>query len=73
MLVTSITGPGLVLIPYVFQAGGWFMYDLLTSPTIMFIFIAILSGLAGLFVIEAVSKFPGNDNFEVFIIDDRGV
>ncbi|KAJ3271852.1 hypothetical protein HDV01_006137 [Terramyces sp. JEL0728] len=52
VLITSITGPGIVLIPTVLH------------PLIAFIVIAILSGLAGLFVVESASRFPGNENFE---------
>jgi hypothetical protein len=34
------------------------------SPTLAFLFIGILGGLAALFVIESVNRFPGNENFE---------
>ncbi|KAJ3323866.1 isopentenyl-diphosphate delta-isomerase idi1 [Boothiomyces sp. JEL0866] len=60
VLITSITGPGIVLIPTVLQSAGWLF------PVVMFIVIGILSGLAALFVVEAASRFPGNENFEIF-------
>ena len=58
LLITSITGPGIVLIPLVFQQAGWLI------PTLLFIFVGILAGIASLFVVEAVNRFPGNEAFE---------
>jgi amino acid permease len=58
LLVTSITGPGMVLIPYVFQTAGW------VTPTLAFIIFGALAGISSLFVIEASSRFPGNDVFQ---------
>ncbi|KAI8849202.1 hypothetical protein BC829DRAFT_425336 [Chytridium lagenaria] len=57
-LVGSITGPGVIQIPYLFQNAGWFL------PTIAFIFIAFLSGMSSLFLIEAMTYFPGNKHFQ---------
>ena len=58
LLLTSITGPGLVILPYVFQQSGWVL------PSLAIVAIGVLSAVAGLFVVEAVSRFPGNDAFE---------
>ncbi|KAH6566661.1 hypothetical protein BASA50_007167 [Batrachochytrium salamandrivorans] len=58
LLLTSITGPGIVAIPAVFQSAGWLI------PTLAFIIIGILTGFSCLFVLEACSIFPGNDRFQ---------
>jgi hypothetical protein len=42
----------------VFQQGGWLI------PTLFFLVIGGLSGLASLFVVESVSRFPGNEKFD---------
>ena len=34
------------------------------SPSIAFIIIGLLAGLASVFVLEACSRFPGNDRFQ---------
>jgi amino acid permease len=57
LLVSSIIGPGMVLIPLVFQESGWVV------PITIFAIVGILGGLASLFVVEAVSRFPGNEKF----------
>jgi amino acid permease len=59
VLVCSITGPAIISIPTVFQSGGWLV------TIIAFVFIAVLANLASLFLLEALTKFPGNENFEV--------
>ncbi|KAK5667534.1 hypothetical protein QVD99_006123 [Batrachochytrium dendrobatidis] len=58
LLLTSITGPGIVIIPTIFQNAGWLI------PVLAFIFIGVLAGFACLFIIEACSIFPGNDRFQ---------
>jgi hypothetical protein len=35
-----------------------------SSPTLVFLLIGVLGGLAAVFVIESVNRFPGNENFE---------
>ncbi|KAJ2998574.1 hypothetical protein HDV02_004389 [Globomyces sp. JEL0801] len=60
LLVTSLTGPGLILIPLLYQSAGWIF------PTIIFILIGIMAGVGSLFVVEAVSKFPGNEKFQFY-------
>ena len=58
LLFGAITGPGLVIIPWVFQTAGWL-------PTVaIFLLISVLTGLAGLFLIEAISKYPENAGFQ---------
>eukprot|EP00842_Homolaphlyctis_polyrhiza_P006555 jgi/Hompol1/6900/HPOL_003765-RA len=58
LLISSISGPGVAIIPQVFQSAGWFV------SSISFIGIGILTGIASLFVVEASSRFPGNEQFE---------
>ncbi|RIB01852.1 hypothetical protein C2G38_2255946 [Gigaspora rosea] len=58
LLVSSMTGPGLVTIPILFQSAGWFV-------TIgAFIFISILSCAASLMLCEAASSIKGNEKFQ---------
>lgn len=61
LLVASMTGPGLTVIPMLFQQAGW-------VPTIAFlIFIAILSGFASTLIIEAMASVQGNADFKAQI------
>ncbi|KAJ3108665.1 hypothetical protein HDU97_000521 [Phlyctochytrium planicorne] len=57
-LIGSITGPGVIQIPILYQQAGWFL------PTIVFFAIAFLSGMSSLFLIEAMTYFPGNKHFQ---------
>jgi len=59
LLISSITGPGITTIPILFQSGGW------VFPTCCFIIIAFLSGLGSLFLLEAMTYFPGNEKFQL--------
>ncbi|RHZ72484.1 hypothetical protein Glove_242g37 [Diversispora epigaea] len=58
LLVSSMTGPGLVTIPLLFQQAGWFI------PIIIFVIALLLSGSASLFLCEALSTIPGNNRFQ---------
>ncbi|KAI8908525.1 hypothetical protein EDD86DRAFT_276308 [Gorgonomyces haynaldii] len=58
LLITSITGPGMVILPFVYQQAGWI------TPTLAFIVFGILATVASLFVCEALTRFPGNDSFQ---------
>ncbi|XJO76023.1 hypothetical protein BDV3_006603 [Batrachochytrium dendrobatidis] len=58
MLVASIVGPALYIMPKLFQAYGW----ILTLAALFFI--ALLAYITSLFMIEAASKFPGNQRFQ---------
>ncbi|KAI8616252.1 hypothetical protein BC830DRAFT_1118738 [Chytriomyces sp. MP71] len=57
-LVSSITGPGIPLIPSLYQTAGWLL------PTVLFLVIGGMSALACLFLIESMTYFPGNKYFE---------
>ncbi|KAJ3139418.1 hypothetical protein HK101_003642, partial [Irineochytrium annulatum] len=57
-LISSITGPGIILLPSLFQSAGWFF------PLITLFIVSILTGLSGLFLVEAMTYFPGNAYFE---------
>ncbi|KAJ3048005.1 hypothetical protein HK097_010969, partial [Rhizophlyctis rosea] len=59
LLVSSITGPGIITIPLIFQEAGWIM------PTVLFIAVAFLSGIGALFLLESMTYFPGNDKFQM--------
>ncbi|CAG8687993.1 3761_t:CDS:2, partial [Ambispora leptoticha] len=58
LLVSSMTGPGLVTIPILFQNAGWI------TSTIVFILITFLSGAASLFLCETLSSVVGNEKFQ---------
>jgi hypothetical protein len=58
LLVCSITGPGMVLIPMIYQDGGYLF------PTAIFLIVTLLSGISSLFVVESISRFPGNEHFQ---------
>jgi amino acid permease len=53
----------MIMTPIVFQQGGWLI------SFVVFLSIAFFSGLAALFTVEAVTRFPGNANFEVVLIN----
>lgn len=57
-LICSITGPGLLMIPAIYQSSGWFF------PTLIFCIVSLLSGMSVLFLIESMTYFPGNKYFE---------
>ncbi|KAF8128973.1 AAAP amino acid permease [Boletus edulis] len=61
LLVSSITGPSMVVIPLLFQQAGWL------TPLLAFVAIALLSGTAALFVVEAMSSIEGNEAFQASI------
>ncbi|GBB94193.1 hypothetical protein RclHR1_23090001 [Rhizophagus clarus] len=58
LLISSMTGPGLVTIPLLFQTAGWLV------PVITFIVATVLSGAASLFLCEALSSVSGNNKFQ---------
>ncbi|KAI9015156.1 hypothetical protein BC832DRAFT_192613 [Gaertneriomyces semiglobifer] len=58
LLISSVTGPGVVSIPMLFQQAGWLL------PTVCFIVVAFLSCLGCLFLIESMTYFPGNEKFQ---------
>lgn len=58
LLASSIAGPGVLQIPAVFQEAGYGV------PTFLFIIIMVLAAFSCLFLLEAMSLFPGNQNFE---------
>lgn len=58
LLISNMTGPGLVTIPAVAQSAGWL-------PTILgFGLVALLSTLSSLFICEAMTEVPGNEFFQ---------
>ena len=61
LLIGSITGPGLVTIPVLYQTAGWF------TPTLAFLLAACLSSLSALFICQVMSNIPGNDHFQAQI------
>ncbi|CAG8474213.1 10553_t:CDS:2, partial [Funneliformis mosseae] len=58
LLVSSMTGPGIVTIPLLFQMAGWLI------PVITFVMAIVLGAAASLFLCEALSAVPGNNKFQ---------
>lgn len=48
----------MVILPYVFQTAGWLL------PCLAFIVFGSLAAIASLFIVEASSRFPGNESFQ---------
>ncbi|KAG9315158.1 AAAP amino acid permease [Chiua virens] len=61
LLVSSITGPSLVVIPLLFQQAGWL------TPLLTFAAISLLSGAAALFVVEVMTSIEGNEIFQASV------
>ncbi|KFH70604.1 hypothetical protein MVEG_03454 [Podila verticillata NRRL 6337] len=58
LLISNMTGPGLITIPVVAQSAGWL-------PTVLgFSLVALLSTLSSLFICEAMTEVPGNEFFQ---------
>ncbi|KAG0223756.1 hypothetical protein BGW41_005375 [Actinomortierella wolfii] len=58
LLISNMTGPGLVTVPIIAQQAGWL-------PTIaVFALIGLLSSLSSLFICEAMTEVPGNEYFQ---------
>lgn len=58
LFICSTTGPGVVSLPLVAQSAGWI-------PTLAcFILVGFLSFLSSMFVCEAMTNVPGNDQFQ---------
>ncbi|KAG0211121.1 hypothetical protein BGX33_004509 [Mortierella sp. NVP41] len=58
LLISNMTGPGLVTLPIVAQSAGWL-------PTILaFGVVSLLSSLSSLFICEAMTEVPGNEHFQ---------
>jgi amino acid permease len=58
LLVNNLTGPALVTIPIIYQQAGWF------TPTIVMLFIMIVSSLSASMLCEAITKISGNESFK---------
>ncbi|KAF9954242.1 hypothetical protein BGZ72_004745, partial [Mortierella alpina] len=58
LLISNMTGPGLVTLPIVAQSAGWL-------PTVLgFVLVGTLSTLSSLFICEAMTEVPGNEHFQ---------
>lgn len=58
LLISNMTGPGIVTLPVVAQSSGWL-------PTILgFCIVGFLSSLSSLFICEAMTEVPGNERFQ---------
>eukprot|EP01117_Protostelium_nocturnum_P013077 TRINITY_DN4853_c0_g1_i1.p1 TRINITY_DN4853_c0_g1~~TRINITY_DN4853_c0_g1_i1.p1 ORF type:complete len:521 (-),score=123.74 TRINITY_DN4853_c0_g1_i1:49-1611(-) len=58
LLTNSITGPGLITIPLLFQQSGW------VSLIVCIIAVAFISCLAAVMLCSAMEKVPGNERFQ---------
>ena len=58
LLISNMTGPGIVTLPIVAQSAGWL-------PTLIaFAVVGMLSTLSSLFICEAMTEVPGNEYFQ---------
>ncbi|KAF9347910.1 hypothetical protein BGX26_000648 [Mortierella sp. AD094] len=58
LLICNTTGPGAVSLPLVAQSSGWI-------PTVIgFVVVAFLSYLSSVFICEAMTDVPGNEQFQ---------
>ncbi|PRP85167.1 hypothetical protein PROFUN_07114 [Planoprotostelium fungivorum] len=58
LLINSITGPGILTIPLLFQEAGWL------TPVICIVAVAIISYLSSVMLCSAMEKVPGNGRFK---------
>jgi len=58
LLVSNLTGPGLVSLSLVYQDSGWL------TPTICLVVMMIMSTLSGVFLCEAMATLPGNESLQ---------
>jgi hypothetical protein len=58
LLVSNLTGPGLVSLALVYQDAGW-LY-----PTVSLSVMMVMSTLAGVFLCEAMATIPGNESLQ---------
>jgi len=58
LLVSNLTGPGLVTLSLVYQDSGW-LY-----PTVALVVMMIMSTLSGVFLCEAMATIPGNESLQ---------
>lgn len=58
LMVASMTGPGLTVVPLIFQQAGWL------PSLICLIGIGFLCALAALFMVQAMASVKGNESFQ---------
>lgn len=58
IITNTIAGPGMVVLPRIFQEAGWVI------PTMVFILILVASSLAATFLCDTMARIPGNSRFE---------
>ncbi|KAI8850730.1 hypothetical protein BC829DRAFT_148187 [Chytridium lagenaria] len=58
LLINSMTGAPIPFTPQIFQTLGWI------APTVLFLFFAVVSAFAVLFIIESMQAIPGNRHFQ---------
>jgi len=58
ILTNTICGPGMVVLPRVYQEAGYVI------PTLVFMLICISSSLASTFLCDCMARIPGNSRFE---------
>ena len=58
LLINNVTGPGMLLLPVLFQQAGWLV------PVGALVVVGGVSTLACCCLVEAVSRLPGNKGFE---------
>ncbi len=56
IVVNNITGPGMLVLPRVFQDAGWVI------PTAVLVLICVTSALVATFLVDVMARIPGNSS-----------
>eukprot|EP00658_Telonema_sp_P-2_P068566 TRINITY_DN5749_c0_g3_i1.p1 TRINITY_DN5749_c0_g3~~TRINITY_DN5749_c0_g3_i1.p1 ORF type:complete len:567 (+),score=113.34 TRINITY_DN5749_c0_g3_i1:206-1906(+) len=58
LIVNNVTGPGMLVLPIMFQHSGWFV------PGVMFVAVTLISAVSCCAICDAIARMPGNRNFD---------
>mmetsp|Transcript_6793 Transcript_6793/g.13414 ORF Transcript_6793/g.13414 Transcript_6793/m.13414 type:complete len:540 (-) Transcript_6793:1023-2642(-) len=58
IVVNNIAGPGMLVLPRVYQDAGWVM------PTLVLSIICVTSALVATFLVDVMARIPGNSSFQ---------
>ena len=58
VVVNNIAGPGMLVLPMVYQEAGWVV------PTAVLVLICVASAFAAIFLVDALARVPSNGHFQ---------
>ena len=58
IVVNNIAGPGMLVLPAVYQEAGWVV------PTVVLVLISVGSGFAATFLVDTMARVPENGHFQ---------